>query len=358
MTKRTRLFLLVSGGILVGGLGTGLVAAYVGGFQNLTLIGSSGPDELSYLPSDAKVVAFANVREIMDSELHQKLRAMAPRNDNGLARFEEETGVDVTRDVDSVLAALGGGDASGGADTGTVGPSQGHPLVVARGRFDTTRIEGLVRSKGGTVEDYKGVRLLTVAAPNGPMNGALAFVEPGVIAMGADAAVRRAIDAHSGATASAASNSELVRLVKGADNGNAWVVARFDALSSAGHIPANMLQRLPAINWVTVTGHVNGGIRAAVRAEARDEAAGKNLREVLQGILALAKLQTGQSTEIAALMNSIELGGEGNNVSLGVAVPIEVIDRLASLRTPGGLPPAPPDAPLPPETPEPPIAEP
>jgi hypothetical protein len=362
MTKRTRLFLLVSGGILVGGLGTGLVAAYVGGFQNLTLIGSSGPDELSYLPSDAKVVAFANVREIMDSELHQKLRAMAPRNDNGLARFEEETGVDVTRDVDSVLAALSGdavgGDASAGADTGTAGPSQGHPLVVARGRFDTTRIEGLVRSKGGTVEDYKGVRLLTVAAPGGTMDGALAFVEPGVIAMGAAAAVRRAIDAHSGASASAAGNSELVRLVKGAENGNAWVVARFDALSSAGHIPSDMLQRLPAINWVTVTGHVNGGIRAAVRAEARDEAAGKNLREVLQGILALAKLQTGQSTEIAALMNSIELGGEGNNVSLGVAVPIEVIDRLASLRTPGALPPAPPDAPLPPEAPEPPIAEP
>jgi len=79
MTKPTRLFLFVSGGILAAGLGTGLVAAYVGGFQNLSLLAASGPEELSYLPSDAKVVAYANVRELMDSELHQKLQALTPR---------------------------------------------------------------------------------------------------------------------------------------------------------------------------------------------------------------------------------------------------------------------------------------
>ena len=347
MTKRTRLFLFVSGGILTAGLGTGLVAAYVGGFQNLSLLGSSGPDELSYLPSDAKVVAFANVREIMDSELHQKLSALAPRNGNGLARFQEETGVDVTTDVDSVTAAIGG-DAA-------LGPESGPPLVMVRGRFDTVRVEGVVRSKGGTVEDYKGVRLLKVVEPNGAMEAAVAFVEPGLIAMGADAAVRRAIDAHTGAAANASSNAELVRLVKGADDGNAWVVARFDSLSAAGRIPPEMLQKLPAINWVTITGHVNGGIRAAVRAEARDDAAAKNLRDVLQGVLAIAKLQTGQRADMTALMNSIELGGDGKNVSLGLSVPIEVIDHLASLRTPGTLAPAPP---APPEAPEPPVAGP
>src|SRR5215468_7397004 len=133
MTKRTRVFLFVSGGILTVGLGTGLVTACMGGFQNLGLLGGASRDELTYLPSDAKV------REIMDSELHQKLQAMAPRNDNGLAKFQEETGVDVTRDVDYVFAALSG-DGSGAAT-----PNQGPPLVMARGRFDNVRVEGLVR---------------------------------------------------------------------------------------------------------------------------------------------------------------------------------------------------------------------
>jgi hypothetical protein len=343
MTKRTRLFIFLSSGILAAGLGTGLVAAYVGGFQNLGFLGS-GANELSYLPADAKVVAFANVREIMDSELHQKLRDLAPRNDSGLAHFEEETGVDVTRDVDSVYAALGGGDGAG--------LHEGPPLVIVRGRFDNVRIEGLVRSKGGQVGDYSGVRLLTIAEPNGAMQGALAFVEPGLIAMGGEAAVRRAIDAHNGTMANVSGNDQLLGLVKGASDGNAWVVARFDALTSSGQIPQDVLQRLPAINWLTVTGHVNGGIRAAVRAEARDAAAAKNLRDVVSGILALAKLQTGQQADLGALMNSIELGGEGNNVSLGVTVPIEFIDRIAALRTPGNaLAPAAPDAPTAPDAP-------
>ena len=361
MTKRTRLFIFVSGGILAAGLGTGLVAAYMGGLQNLSILGASGADELSYLPSDAKAVAFANVREIMDSELHQKLRAMAPRNDNGLAKFEEETGVDVTRDVDSVFAALGGNGAAGGdpasASPGSTALHQGQPLLMARGRFDPVRIEGVVRSKGGTVEDYKGIRLLAIVEPSGSMNAGLAFVEPGLIAMGDLTAVRRAIDAHSGAAASVSSNQDLMRLIKDANDGNAWVVARFDALSAAGQLPPEMLQRLPAINWLTVTGHVNGGVRAAIRAEARDEMAAKNLREVVTGMLALAKIGVGQQGELSALVNSIELGGEGNNVSLGLSVPIEVIDRLASLHTPGApsvpLFPAPsaPEAPTAPEPP-------
>ena len=347
MTKPTRLFIFVSGGILAAGLGTGLVAAYMGGLQNLSILGSPGADELSYLPSDAKVVAFANVREIVDSELHQKLQAMSPRNDHGLARFEEETGVNVMRDVDTVFAAIGGSE-----DVAAVGsPAQGPPLVMVRGRFDNVRIEGLVRSKGGQVEDYKGVRLLTVAEPSGAMDAAVAFVEPGLIAMGAQTAVRRAIDAHASGAANVSSNDELVRLVKGANDGNAWVVARFDALSSGGQIPQEMLQRLPAINWLTVTGHVNGGVRAAIRAEARDDIAAKNLREVVTGMLALAKMGASQQSEVSALVNSIELGGEGKNVSLGLSVPIEVIDQLVSLRTAGGLPPAPP---TPPDAPEPP----
>jgi hypothetical protein len=349
MTRRTRLFLLVSGGILVAGLGTGLVAGYVGGFQNINFLGSSAPDELAYLPADAKVVAFANVREIMDSELHHKLQAMSPRNGNGLARFEEETGVDVTRDVDYVLAAIGGDTGPADSADANVHPPV-HPLVVARGRFDNVRIEGLVRSKGGAVEDYKGVRLLTIHDARRANDGALAFVEPGLIAMGDGATVRRAVDARQGGrAASVAGNSELLRLVKDADNGNAWVVARFDALSSAGRLPAGVLQRLPAINWISVTGHVNGGIRAAVRAETRDDAAGKNLHDVLQGMLALVKLQAGQSPELATFVDSIELVGDGKNVSLGLSVPIEVVDRLASLRTPPAAAGAP-DAPAPPVT--------
>ena len=61
-----------SAAILVAGLGTGLVAYYGGGFPSLSA-SRSGPSELSYVPADAAVVAFANVRQVMDSDLRQRL---------------------------------------------------------------------------------------------------------------------------------------------------------------------------------------------------------------------------------------------------------------------------------------------
>ncbi len=78
MTKRTRLFLAVASGILVVGLGTGLLASYAGGFQNLTIIGGNGPAELAYVPAEARFVAYANVRDVMDSEVRHKLSTLQP----------------------------------------------------------------------------------------------------------------------------------------------------------------------------------------------------------------------------------------------------------------------------------------
>ena len=78
MTKKTRYFMAGSAAILVAGLGTGLVAYYGGGFPSLSA-SRSGPAELSYVPADAAVVAFANVREVMDSQLRQRLKAVMPQ---------------------------------------------------------------------------------------------------------------------------------------------------------------------------------------------------------------------------------------------------------------------------------------
>ena len=100
MTKQTRLFVAVASGILVVGLGTGLVAAYVGGFQNLTIIGGDGPDELAYVPADARFVAYANVRDIMSSEVRHKLTALQPGTTNPPEQFKEQTGIDIETDIE------------------------------------------------------------------------------------------------------------------------------------------------------------------------------------------------------------------------------------------------------------------
>ena len=152
MSKRTRTFLLVATGILVVGLGTGLLASYVN-VQGLVIIGADGPDELAYVPADARVVAFANVREIMDSELRQKVvQFTGADGQRGSAKFQEETGIDIERDIDQVIASVVGDGASA---------HKGPPLVLVRGRFNDVRIEGVARENSATPGDYKGKRVLT-----------------------------------------------------------------------------------------------------------------------------------------------------------------------------------------------------
>jgi hypothetical protein len=326
MTKRTRLFVLIAAGILVVGLGTGLLASYMN-IQTLTLIGGNGPEEFAYVPADAQVVGFANVRAVMDSEVRRKLMELHPGADNA-DRFQERTGINITQDIDSVVAAV----------TNEVSAEHGPPLVLARGRFDQVRLEGFAREEGGVVEDYKGTRLITHE------NFGMAFVEPGLVALGAPAVVRRAIDTKLAANGNITSNDELMNLVKQVNGGTVWGVARFDALTGV-RIPAEVKDRLPALSWLSIKGVVGSGIEGLINAEARDDQAAQDLRQVVQGFVALGRMQAGPNhPEVADFLNSLQLTGQGRTVTLGFSIPSAMIDTLGALRAgqrPGQAQPAP-----------------
>src|SRR6516164_2079628 len=136
MTRKTRYFMAGSAAIVVAGLCTGLAAYYAGGFPSLSA-SRSGPAELSYVPADATVVAYASVNEIMKSQVRQKLKAAKP-NETGQQEFQRETGIDIERDIQYVVAAMT-----------TPGPNgldkDANGLVVARGTFNTTQLEQLAR---------------------------------------------------------------------------------------------------------------------------------------------------------------------------------------------------------------------
>ena len=224
-------------------------------------------------------------------------------------------------------------------------------MVLARGRFDETKIEALMREHGAHVETYNGKRLIVadpkdlVAGDSDPANPvtvhdhpgvSLSFMEPGLAAIGSTALIKSAIDLHHAGNnpqtglESVTGNEELMNLVRSLDNSNAWAVGRFDALRAQAHLPANVLGQIPAISWFAVSGHINGGLRGTLRAEARDDEAAKNLREVVTGFLALAKLGSGAKPELQAMMQSLELGGSGKTVSLSFAVPAELFDVIGA----------------------------
>jgi hypothetical protein len=310
---------MIAAGVLIVGLGTGLVASYIG-LPALALGGADGPDELRYIPSDARVIAYANVRDVMNSELRQKIRQIRPDGERH-DEFRDATGIDIENDIDEVVASVA-----------ATGEEPENPLVIARGRFDQVRIEGFIRERGGVASEYRGARLLTHTPPSSrnKREMALAFVEPGLVAFGSGAAVRQAIERKSGGQ-NITTNEEVMGLVRDIDDGNAWAVGRFDAIANRARLPREVANQLPAINWFAASGYVNGGLRGVLRAEARDDVAAQNLRDVIRGFMALAKLQSNAKPELTAVMESLQLGGEGKTVSLAFSLPSEIIDMIGAM---------------------------
>jgi hypothetical protein len=316
--------------VLAAGLTTGLVAFYAGGFQAVSA--SAVSTELRYIPADATMVAYADVRAIMDSDLRARLKQAMPMQEKGQQEFQAETGIDIERDIDYVVAAL------------APGISQGSPLVVARGRFDTVRLEGLALQHGGTMDEYKGKRMVVVRktaerhddVPIETGDMVLAFLEPGLLAMGDLTAVKHAIDAQLTAH-SITSNNEMMELVTemGAYN-NAWAVGRFDVIASQAKLSEQVMNRLPPVKWFAAAGHINGGISGSLRAEARDDKSAEELRSVVNGFLALGRLQAQSDPKAAALVNSLQMSGSGKTVALSFTVPSELLQLIPQIGAPAG----------------------
>ena len=340
MTKTTKYFVSGAAAVLVTGLCTGLVA-YYGGIPTGAFSSQTGPTDLAYLPSDATVVAHANVGDVMGSDLRQKLRAVMPEGEEskGQAEFKEQTGIDIEHDIEAVTSAMIAGEPTG--------PHKFGGLIVLRGTFDTGRLEALAREKGADAENYNGARLITmkkhlaeagdeVASEGGEgradnhkdFTGAAAFTEPGVIVIGNLEQVRAAIDRKTSGQ-NLTSNADMMNRISAVDSGsNAWAVGRFDAIAAQAKLPDQIAAQIPPVAWFSAAGHINGGVRATLRAEARDDEAAKNLREVLNGFLALARLQTGSNPELQALSQSLVLGGSGKNVEVSFTLPSELFDAM------------------------------
>ena len=314
MNKRTRYFMAGSAAVLAAGLCTGLVAYYAGGFQPV----SAAPvaNELRYIPADAAVVAYADVRSIMDSDLRQRLKAAMPMHPKGQEEFAAQTGIDIEKDIDYIVAAA-------------AGVSQNNPdgLIVARGRFNDTQLEALALQHGGPVEDYKGKRLVN-SAPSDDHQVSLAFLEAGLVAIGTKATVQRAIDAQL-SSHSITSNGEMMDLVSEISNtSNAWAVGRFDTIAQQAKLPAEVASKMPPIKWFAASGHVNGGISGMLRAEAIDDESAERLRRMVSGALAFGELAAKSDPKVGALINSLQLSGSGTTVAVSFTVPSELLAMI------------------------------
>jgi hypothetical protein len=321
MSNRTRYFVVTAAAILAVGLTTGLVASYMG--LPVAFSRAAGPEELQYVPDDAAIVAYANVRQIMDSEFRERFRQFEP-DTRERDEFEAKTGVNIEHDINSVVAVI-----TPAATQPTTGPNG--MLILARGRFEQSRLENLALEHGGHVEDYNGKRLLIHRNESGTAEMAIGFLEADLIALGGYEAIKRSIDANGGRNI-VSTNADLMRQIGEIEASNAWAVGRFDAIANSGHLPSEIQAHLPAIEWFSAATHINGGVSGVFKAEARDEEAAKNMRDVLNGFLALAKMQSSSHPELKVMVDSLQLSGDGKDVAVSFTLPSELFDALEQLK--------------------------
>jgi hypothetical protein len=313
MTQRIQGVVVGGGGRLILWLGIGLLVSLNAGTAFAQSV--AGSVDLSHVPSNASVVAYANVRDVMFSDVWARIRQMAG-DDLGEFRLEQ-LGLDLERDIDEVSGFLAPGAT----------PERPAGLALLRGRFDMTRLEAVAREAGATVSDYSGTRVVSIEADEvGEL--AMAALEPGVVAVGDLANVHQAVDQLS-AGSDVTANEEIMALLDRIESGShAWAVGRLGDLGALGMLPADVPMQIPAVTGFALSARIDSGVSASVSIEGRDNEAGQHLRDLLQGVLAIVQSQTTGNAELQTMVDSVELGGIGTTATVSFSLPSEGLDLL------------------------------
>jgi len=345
MTSKSRYFLVGASLTLVLGLAVGLVAYY--SYRGGAGAEAGLPAELGWVPSDADMVAYANVSAVMHSGLRRDLENLAAGHGRGGRHpMHEVVGIDLEEQVSHVVAYVSHPEQESGV------PPQ--VLLLCRGTFDQARVEQFLLEHGGTAEEYHAKRLVTrhrtAAASSDPNRNqnpsearephqefAVGFVEPGLVAVGRSDLVRHALDRPSSAlkgSAGVASNAEMIEMIRHTAGSTAWVVGRFEAVKKTVGIPDRLTQQVPQLRLVSAKANINGGLKATLRAETADAAAADQMRDVVRGFVSLARLQAGTKPELQSVLKSLELSGTGTTVQMSFALTPETFRAMIPTHRP------------------------
>jgi hypothetical protein len=289
------------------------------------------PAQALLLPADARYVMGFDVKRFAASPFYARYGSQKGMRPEALAQLEEKTGLNPERDIDQIVVA--------GTET-TRGGVLGLALVT--GRFDLYKLgraletEGKVRGynhEGVTVYAYREEAARATA---------IAFLDDSTLLFGQKDRVEAAVASRTRGEAPLRANAALLRLVEKVRPGSTfWMVGDQSLLAG---LPASIPSpgaaaagdaggatiSLPALRSVTVTGDLDPQVSVAITGEAADDAAAKNLADVVRGFVALASLQAQQKPELQQLASAFNVATEQNRVLVSARIPYEMIDALSA----------------------------
>ena len=250
-------------------------------------------------------------------ELEKTRKELREGVEKGLAEAEQKTGIRFDRDLDRVALGLW-----------NVSAEKPDGALVALGRFDRAKVVKAIgaslQAEGGTLapKTVSGVEV-QVLSEKGQQTAALAFLDDQTLVLGSIPGVEAVVANHAARKRALEGNASLMGLVKGLDPASGYWVALDSALTAraqkevGANAPPGTVPRT-----LTLAGKFDGGLTLA--AEMADEAAAKNLAEMIQGGLAMVRMQVGQNPEaqkvpgLTQLLEGVQVKAEARQVTLSV----------------------------------------
>lgn len=285
------------------------------------------PPEALALPAESSVVMGFDVHAMTSSQFYARFGGEGqPGQVDALAEIERKTGLNPTRDIDSVVIAVLPNVATPASET-SPGRRPESGLVFVTGRFDAARLESSIPESGRASKERRdGVTIYREAT--GKANGAVALLDAGILVAGNADAIETFLANRStghGIRDSASLVSQLEKIEPGS---TFWAVGGPSVLSRVTSQVGGAAANLPSIKQVVVYGHLDPEVGMTATAEAADEKSAAKIADVLRGFSAMLSLQAGQRAELAQIADSISVATEDDKVHIKATITHELIESL------------------------------
>jgi hypothetical protein len=281
------------------------------------------PAEALVLPADSTFVVGLDVKRFTASPFYKKYgRKGAPPNFEDL---EAKTGINPERDLERVVLA------------GNKAMERGEPLALVSGSFDRYKLGRALETKKGVTWKKDHGATLYLFAEGGKGAHALAFLDDHTLLLGGQGAVEATLASHAEGTRALRTNALLMDLLSRVKPGSTfWMVGDQALLANlpktlptpGGGQGSSSEMTLPALKTLTVTGDLDPVVSFEITGGASDEAAAKNLADIVRGLVAMAALQANQRPELKSLASAVSVTTESNQVHVSARFPYELLDTL------------------------------